>query len=228
MTIVDNHSPATPEFKAPDPSWSCVYTLGGVATLILLAIFLIGGIGIISTISNPASPRGWFPVLQGNWLVVLFRVNVPASKVQADSLAVLNLLDLVIMAVFSTMSLALYVSLRHTSRVLSVLAVSLPILGIPVLLVTGTAGRSALLVSGLLFSIVMLRGHFFARTTAYAGIASSALLFFGGDIATAIVQSSVAVAALIGVGYVLWLTWLLLVALGLFRLMPPTGAPTSP
>ena len=228
MTIVDNHSQATPEFKAPDPSWSWAYTLGGVATLILLAIFLIGGIGIITTISNPASSRGWFPLLQDNWLVVLFRVNVPASKVQADSLAVLNLLDLVIMAVFSTMSLALYVSLRHTSRVLSVLAVSLPILGIPVLLVTGTAGRSALLVSGLLFSIVMLRGHFFARTTAYAGIASSVLLFFGGDIATAIVQSSVAVAALIGVGYVLWLTWLLLVALGLFRLMPPTGAPTSP
>lgn len=224
---VDNHFSDTPEFKAPDPPWSWVYTLGGVATLILLAIFLIGGIGIISTISNPASPRGWFPLLQGNWLVVLFRVNIPASKVQADSLAVLNLLDLVIMAVFSTMSLALYVSLRHTSRFMSVLAVSLPILGMPVFLITGTAGRSALLVSGLLFSIVMLRGHFFARTTAYAGIASSALLFFGGDIATAIVQSSVAVAALIGVGYLLWLTWLLLVALSLFRLMPTTGAPTS-
>ncbi len=226
MTM-DNHSSATPEFKASDPSWSWVSTLGGVATLILLVIFLIGGIGIISTISNPTLPCGWFPLLQVNWLVVLFRVNVPASKVQADSLAVLNMLDLVIMAVFSTMSLALYVSLRHTSRVLSVLAFSLPILGILVFLVTGTAGRSALLVSGLLFSIAMLRGHFFARTTAYAGIASSALLFFGGDIATAIVQSSVAVAALIGVGYLLWLTWLLLVALGLFRLMPTTGAPTS-
>jgi len=227
MATVDNHPRTSWESDAPGPSRPWLYTLGGVTALILLAIFLIGGTGIISSISNSAAPRGWFVLLQGNWLVVLFKVNVPASGVQAGSLAVLNPLDLAIMVLFATMLLALYVALRHTSRVLSILAVSLPILGIPVFLATGTAGRSALLVSGLLISIAILRSNLFTRMTAYVGIASSALLFFGGDIATAMVHSSITVAALIGAGYVLWLTWLLSIALGLFRLSPRSGRPIS-
>ena len=54
-----------------------------------------------------------------------------------------------------------------------------------------------------------------------------AIFLIGGDIATAMVHSSITVAALIGAGYVLWLTWLLSIALGLFRLSPRSGRPIS-
>jgi hypothetical protein len=118
------------------------------------------------------------------------------------------------------MLLPLYSDLRRSSRTLSIIALCLPALGIVVFLATAVAGRSALLISGLLISIAQIRGRPFERTSGYLGISSSALLFFGGDIATAIAQPSVVVAALVAVGYALWIAWLGSVALGLSRRSP--------
>jgi hypothetical protein len=44
------------------------------------------------------------------------------------------------------------------------------------------------------------------------------LLFFAGDIATAIFSSSNIIAVLIGAGYVLWMIWFFLIASRLFQL----------
>jgi hypothetical protein len=107
------------------------------------------------------------------------------------------------------------------------IAVSLSSLGIPVCLVTATAGRSAVLVSSLILSVAELRGRVFSMVGAGIGIAASALLFVGGDIATAVLPSSVVVAALIGIGYVLWMIWLVSAALGLLRLATVSKATAS-
>jgi hypothetical protein len=194
------------------------YVFGGAAALILWVIFLIGATGMLAAILKPIAASGWFTEFQNNWLVVLFKVNLPTSGVQSDSLAGLDPLDLAIMVLFAAMLLSLYAALRRTSRVLPLVAVCLTLLGIPVFLATGVAGRSAVLVSGLIISIAMLRSAAISRRGAYIGIAASGLLFFGGDIATALFHPSVAVAALIGVGYGLWLTWLPLVIFGFLRL----------
>ena len=164
---------------------------------------------------------------------MLFRVKIPASGVQSNSLTVHNPLDLNIMVLSATMLVSLNSALRRTSRAWSLFALSLPILGIPVFLATGTSGRSALLLSGLSISIAMLRSDTFRKAGAYIGIAASGLLFLGGDIATAIFHSSYAIAALIGVAYVLLVIWLLLVALKLFQLSDaqrrnPSQAETPP
>jgi hypothetical protein len=161
--------------------------------------------------------NGWFIQLQNNWLVVLFRLNAGFSGVQ-PRLDVLNLLDISIMALFCIMFLALYVALKRTSKIWSIVAVSLPFLGIPVFLITSTAGRSTLLIAGLIISAVMLRSKIFRKPTAYAGIVASVLLFFAGDIATAIFSSSKVIAVLIGIGYVLWMVWFFLIAQRLYHL----------
>jgi hypothetical protein len=116
------------------------------------------------------------------------------------------------------MFLALYVALRHTNKIWSVVAASLPFLGIAVFLITSTAGRSGLLVGGLIISIVMLRSNIFSKVSAYVGIVASALLFFAGDIGTAIFSSLNTIAILIGIGYVLWMIWFFLIGRRLFQL----------
>jgi hypothetical protein len=184
----------------------------------LVLLFLIGALAIVAAIARAPAASGPLASLQGNWLVVLFRLNAPTGGVQSGSLTVFNPLDLAIMILFAIMAFCLFPVLRQAGRVWALVAAILPILGIPLFLATGTAGRSALLVSAFILSILIRASHRFARGAALTGIASSVLLFLGGDIATAVFHQSTAIAAVIGVGYLLWMVWLLLVALSLFRL----------
>jgi hypothetical protein len=204
--------------ETADSHRNWLYKVGGAAALIVCVLFLIGIIGIISVGSQPATTNGWFTPFQNNWLVVLFKLNAGFSGVQPDLLNVLNLLDMAIMALVGTMLLALYVALRRTNKMWSLVAASLPFLGIAVLLITSTAGRSGLLVGGLIISAVMLRSSSFDKVSAYVGMVASALLFFVGDIGTAIFSSSVIIAILIGIGYVLWMMWFFLIGRSLFLL----------
>ncbi len=201
-----------------DSRWDWLYKVGGAAALIVFILFLIGIIGIITIGPQPATTNGGFTPFQNNWLVVLFKLNVEFSGVHRDLLNALNLLDIVIMALVGAMFLALYVALRHTSRIWSAVAASLPFLGIPAFLVTSTAGRSGLLLGGLIISAVMLRSNSFSKVNAYVGMVASVLLFFAGDLGTTIFSSSIIIAILIGIGYVLWMIWFFLTGRRLLQL----------
>ncbi len=198
------------EVATTDSRWNWLYMVGGAAASIVFVLLLIGIIGIITSGPQPAATNSWFTPFRSNWLVVLFQLNVEFSGVQPDLLNTLNFLDIAIMALVGVMFLALYVALRHTSRIWSAVAASLPILGIPVFLVTSTAGRSGLLLGGLIISAIMLRSKSFSPASAYVGIVASALLFFAGDLGTTIFSSSIIIAILIGIGYVLWMIWFFL------------------
>ena len=204
--------------QSVDSRWNWFYRIAGAAALIIFALFLIGVMGIITADPQAATPKGWLTPFQSNWLIVLFKLNAGFSGVQPESLSVLEPLDIVIMVLFGTVFLALYVALGRTSKIWSAVAASLPFLGIVVLLITSTAGRSGLLVGGLILSAVILCSNIFSKVSAYVGIVASALLFFGGDIGTAIFSSSNIIAVLIGIGYVLWMIWLLLIGRRLFQL----------
>jgi hypothetical protein len=192
-----------------------IYRVGAVAALIVLALFIIGVIGIFSAFWLSPPANDWFAQIQNNWLVVLFKLNAGLNGAQLN---LLNVLDIVIMALFCALSLALYFALKRTSKIWSLVAASLPFLGIPLFLLTGTAGRSTLLIGGLIISAVMLRSTIFSKATAYVGIIGSVLLFFAGDIATATFSSSSIIAVFIGVGYVLWMVWFFLIARKLYQL----------
>lgn len=216
MTMTSLNRPADTE--TIDSHWSWLYKVGGTAALLVLVLFLFGIIGITTIGPQPATANGPFTPLHNNWLVVLFKLNAGFSGVQPGLLNVLNLLDIAIMALMGVMFLALCVALRRTSKTWLLVAASLPFLGIVVFLITSTAGRSGLLVGGLIISAVMLQGHSFSRVSAYVGIVASALLFFAGDLGTAIFSSANIIAIFIGIGYVLWMIWLFLIGRRLFQL----------
>jgi hypothetical protein len=195
-----------------------LYRIGGVASLLVSALFLIGLVDVMALGSQPAAADGPLTAFPDNWLVVLFKLNAGLPGVQPGSLNVVNPLDLGIMALFCVLFLALAVALRPAHRVWPLVAAALPFLGIPLFLATGTAGRSTLLVGGLIMSAAMLPRDIFSRASACAGIAAAALLFFAGDLGTAIFSSSPIIAALIGIGYVLWVVWFFLIARTLFGL----------
>jgi hypothetical protein len=179
--------------ETADPRQNWLYKIGGAAALVVLVLLGVGILGVITP-------------FQDNWLIVFFKLNAGLGDVQEDSLSVLNFLDIVIMALAGTVYLALCAALWRANKLWPAIAASLAFLGIALLIITHTAGRSGLLLGGLIVSAVMLRSRIFSRVCAYAGMVAGALLLFVGD------------AVLIGVGYLLWMAWFFLVGRKLLQL----------
>jgi hypothetical protein len=192
--------------------------MAGAAALLVCAIFLSGLAAMLTSLAGSPAKSGWFAWLQNNWLVVLFRLNIETSGVGAELLNQINLLDIFLFILIGAVFLDLHAALRGTSKIWSMVAACLPFLGLVVFLITATAGRSGLLVGGLIFSIVMLRSQIFSKASASVGIAASILLFIGGDLGTAFLFTSTIIAVLIGVGYLLWIVWFFLLASRFFQL----------
>lgn len=190
------------DVKTADSRWNWLYTVSGVAALILGVLFLIALIGLVVAGLQPGSMNGWLSPFQNNWLVVLFKLNAGFVGVQFDQLNGLNPLDIAIMALVALMFLGLYAALRRTSRIWSMIAAGMPFLGIVLFIATRLAGRSGVMGAGLVVSFIMLRSNTFGKMTAIAGILASVLLL-AGDIGTTANSHSDLIAILIGIGYVL-------------------------
>jgi hypothetical protein len=173
----------------------------------LFAVFLVGLVGLVQPL----------PSVGDNWLLTLFNLNLRPQSTDASALSVVSALDIGIMLLIGVVVAAMYPALSSTSRIWAAIAVALPFLGIPIFLVTGTAGRSAVLLAAFISSILALRGQSFSASAAYSGLIASALLLFVGDFGTAALPSSTLLAACIGIGYILWMVWLLLTSIQLLR-----------
>jgi len=173
----------------------------------LFSTFLIGAVGMLQ------SPRA----ASDNWLIILFRLSIRPFSTQADALNVVSPLDVGLMLLFGILMAATYPALRSISRAWAAVTVILPLMGIPIFLATGTAGRSAVLLAGFISSILALRSQYTGSGPASTGILASALRLFVGDFGTAAFSPSTLLAVFIAVGYILWTVWLLLISMELIR-----------
>jgi len=98
--------------------------------------------------------RGPVAPFQDNWLSVLLMLECRARDVQEESLNVLNFVDVAIMALTGTVYLALCAALWRTNQLWPAIAAVQAFLGIALLIITHTAGRSGLLLGGLIVSAV--------------------------------------------------------------------------
>jgi len=199
-----------------DIRWHWLYKLSGTAALGAGALLLIAAIDLIITGFRFGATNGWLAVFQNNWLVVTIKLHAGFKGVGSNLLYALNLLDIAIMALIGMTYLGLYAALRRTSKILSLIALFQPFLGIVLFVATKSAGRSGVMGAGLVISFVMLRGNIFNKMTAFLGILSSILLLFG-DISVGIAHSYI-IATLTGFGYVLLTMWFFLIAQRLFQL----------
>lgn len=186
---------------------SRLFAAGASAGAALFAAFLVGFIPLL----GQRIPVG------ANWLVTLFDLNFRPLATNASALDTFSLVDASIMLLFGLLMACMYPVLRSASRTWALTAVALPFVGILVFLVTATAGRSAVLLAGLISSVLVFRRRFAAPATAVAGVLASATLLILGDFATAALAPSLLIAVFIAASYVLWTGWLLLIALELAR-----------
>jgi hypothetical protein len=200
---------------APGQLRRWLYVASGAAALAAGALFLAAFIEFTIESLLPGTTVGWLSPVGNNWLVMLFKLHAGVSGAQQGQLYVFSLLDISIMAFIAITFLGLYAALMKASKIWSMVALVQPFLGMVIFIVTESAGRSAVMSSVLVISLVMLRDNTFGKATAYTGILASVLLLIG-DIGLSIARSG-AIAALVGVGYVLLVIWLFMVSQNLLR-----------
>ena len=191
--------------------------LGAIAAATLSGAFLIGILGMLSSRS----------LASDNWLVILFNINLRPTSTQPSALGVVSALDVALMLLFGIVMIALYPALSSKSRTWAAIALTLPFLGLPLFFATGMAGRSAVLLAGLISSLLALRARFGRPGAAYAGALASALLLFVGDFGSALFPPLQLLAFPIAIGYILWIVWLLLTSVELYSRSQPTHLPAG-
>lgn len=202
--------------EAKEFHWNWLYMISGAATLMAGGFLLIAGIDLMIARLGLGTRNGWFSLFQNNWLVLIFKLHAGFSDVQADMLHTLNLLDAAILALVGAMCLGIHGLFRNISKVLSLISLTLPFLGIVLFITTGIAGRSSVMAAGLIISLVMLRNNLFNKIIAYVGILANILLL-AGDFTVGLFHSNV-IATLFGIGYLLLMAWFFLVGRRLFQL----------
>lgn len=185
-----------------------VYKVSGIASLTLGALFLITAIGFIISIIWTGSNRDWFSWLQSNWLIVIFKLHAGLINIHDNPLHGLNLLDIVILVLFSLICFGLYSALKKENKTWSLIAFILSLVTIILFIATQIAGRSTVMLSVMIFSLVMLRAKVFNKVTIYAGLLASIFLFVG-DLTVGIHSDIITI--LFSIGYVLLTIWFFLI-----------------
>jgi len=199
----------------PEPSrWGWLYKISAAAAVIAGTLLLIGLAGLIASTLQTGAKNGW-PLLENNWLVLIFKLHAEFSDVQAEMLHRLNLLDMVFLVILGLIGLSLSTVFSKARRVWLWVASALSLVGILLFIATQTAGRSTVMLVVFILSLVMLGNELFSKAIIYSGILASILLLVG-DVTVGIHSSVITV--LFGVGYVLLISWFFLVAQVFFRL----------
>lgn len=204
------------ETEASNPIQDWRLKLCGTAALLLGLIFLIGLIGVIQEVFFPGAAGDPLSESGDNWLVVLFKLNAGFKGTRFDLLRGVNGLDIAILMLLAVALAGIYLLSQQKSKILALIAMILPVLGIGVFLATQLAGRSAVMAGVLLASIAMLRSTLFNKATAVSGILASVLLLIA-DFGTKPDSPSILMAVFVGLGYVLLMDWFLHVGFKLLR-----------
>ncbi len=188
-----------------------ILVAGSAAALTAGLLFLAGPIAL--SIPGESSVLS---LLRSNWLSTIFRLLAGEAGIQASELYRLNALDLALLALIAVTHAGLYCTLHRSRRVLALIALVQPPLGILLFVLTHGAGRSAVMGASLVMSVAMLGSQTFRKWTGWMGLLASILLL-AGDVGTGLAPNAI-LAASTGTGYVLLIGWLFVVARRLFQL----------
>ncbi len=182
---------------------------GGAAAMILVLLFLAGLAGRAAAAQGSALARGGLGIFRRLWLVSLFDLNAGT----AVSMPRLNALDLAVMALLVVVYLGLRRTAGRTGRTWLTAAIVVELAGIALFAATGMAGRSTVMATGLVVSIVQLLGGARGRAAGAVGIPANGLVL-AGDMATPI-SSWTLVVLFLGAGYLLLMAWYFTTGAGL-------------
>jgi hypothetical protein len=185
----------------------------GAAAAFLAGILLLAGLlGRIAAFFKLGA-LGF--LLPDNWLILIFKLHASAGSLSGDILRGRQLLDIIILVLMGVLCCSLSAAFTKAAKTWSLAAVFLTLAAIVLYLITQIAGRSTVMLAVLIISFAMRSNKLFNSSTIYSGILAGVLLF-AGDLTVGINSSIITI--LFGVGYILLIAWLFLIAGRLFLL----------
>ena len=186
------------------------HLVGGIAAISIAIILLIG---IINIVVFTGQPRATIP---DNFLISIFKLHAGLNGVQENVLDVFSFLDVLIIILVGVMSFALYPMLKQVYKIGAIIAISMPIIGLLLYILTHEIGRTGIIPAGLTIAIIMMFDDNFRKRTAYIGVLANSLLLIG-DIGA--ISYATIFAISISMGYILFTIWCFLIAWRLFQLV---------
>jgi hypothetical protein len=193
--------------------------IGGVLALLLALSFSISGICLLATWLFPGVSGGMLPQLRDNWILVFLQLNAGINGAQQATLHGARAIDISVLALFGILFFSQFPLVRRTSRIWWILTLT-PLLGIVLLFLTGTGGRTGVPTSGLLMAILMLINRRYTKASAILGIVANGVILATIEGLSMFVFSP-ATAVIMAFGYALLIIWL--ASIGLASLLSPQG-----
>ena len=172
--------------------------VGGIASILTAAILLAGISGLAPTVTRLRP-----------WLVVLVLLNAGRYGLSHESLRRVQPVDVALLLCTGLTYAGFWPGPGASVAWWMALAIAQPLLGVPLLLATHTAGRSGVMGGALVLSILMVADGTWT-VTAWLGASASVLLLVG-DFGTTPRRTSRLLAALLAIGYcalAAWFCWL--------------------
>lgn len=170
--------------------------VGGAAALVAAVLLLVG---IVASARHRRRERPW--------LMVLFGINAGVGDVSKDTLRGFAGVDVVLLVLAAAAYAGFWPGPGLHQPLWMVLAIAQPLAGIPLLRITGEAGRSGLMGGALVLSVLMVVGGVSAAP-GWLGVTASVLLLVGDFGTTG--RRSRSLALVIALGYsalVAWFGW---------------------
>ncbi len=196
------------EARVSSVFWKNLLWVGATAALIVAVLLLMALIDLVTANLRTGT------VFQDNFIILIFKLHAGFSGVQVAALEGLNALDVSILILVGVMFLSIYPALKLVNKIWATVAVSLPFIGLLLYIVTRDIGRSGVIAAGLICALIMSRSDAFSKRSAYLGILANLALLIG-DVGTGFTYL-VPLAIMIGIGYILFLTWCILLGVQLF------------
>lgn len=196
------------------PGARFVHIVGGGAGLLCCLLLALGVVGVLMRGLPLQGSNGLRAQYESNWLVTLFRLHFRAEGAESGMLLGIRLVDVLVMSFTVLLSFGLWFELRKTSRIWSLIGMIVPVAGFILFIATQLSGRSTVMATVLVLSIIMIWSSRFGRSAAFIGIPAATLLLIG-DVTESL--HSRTIALLFAIGYVLLLVWFALVGLRLLR-----------
>ncbi len=185
--------------------WKYTYVIGGVASLVIGAIFSIALIELMT---------GTIEIFQNNFVIRLIKLHAEYSESLEELLGVVNLLDMSILVLVSLTALAFYPTLRNVNGTLAIIALCQPFLGILLFLITQEIGRTVTFSTALTISAIILWNERSDRD-AILGVVSAGLILIP-DISFMFFYSEI-MSIIMSTGYLLFIPWWFRSSLRLFQ-----------
>lgn len=196
------------------PGARIVQIVCAAAGLLCCLLLALGVVGVLMRGLPVQGPGGLRAQYESNWLVTLFRLHFRAEGVQTGMLLGIRLVDVLVLSFTIILSFGLWFELKKTSRIWSLIGMAVPVIGMILFVVTHLAGRSTVMATAMVFSIIMIWSSRFGRSVAVIGILAGTLLLIG-DVTESL--HSMTIAMVFAIGYILLLVWYALVGLRLLR-----------